>query len=41
MIVEDINDDTATVAEFRMKPLSAQPGMWAVLGKTVDAAMQL
>ena len=41
MVIEDVNDDTATVAEFGMKSLSAQPGMGTVLGKAVNAAMQL
>ena len=41
MIIEDVNDDTATVAELGMKSLSAEPGVWAVLGKAVDATMQL
>ena len=41
MIIEDVNDDTATVAKLGVKSLSAEPGMWAGMGKDVDGTMQL
>lgn len=40
MIVEDVDDDAATVAEFWLEALPALPGVGAVLGKTVYAAVQ-
>ena len=41
MIVEDVDDDAAAVTVFRVKSLAALSGVWAVLGKGVDAAMQM
>ena len=41
MIIEDIDNDTAAMAEFRMESLSALSSMGAVLGETVNAAVQM
>jgi len=41
MIVEDIDDNASTMTEFRVEPLPALSGMRAVLGQTVDTAMQV
>lgn len=41
MIVEDVDDDATAVAEFWIKSLSALPGVRAVLGEAVDAAVQV
>ena len=41
MIVEDVDDDAAAVAEFRIKSLAALPGVWTVMGETVDTAVQV
>lgn len=41
MIVEDVDDDAAAVAEFRLKSSAALPGVRAVLGETVNSTVKV
>ena len=41
VIVENVDKDAATVAELRVKPLSASTCMRAVLGEAVDTTMEV
>ena len=41
VIVENVDNDTASVTEFRVKPLSASACMWAVLGEAVYTTMEM
>lgn len=41
VIVENVDDDAASMAEFRVKSLPASAGVRAILGEAVDTAMQV